>query len=125
MSGASPAMGRLPILSREPRDGRAVARLTIVYWRDIPAQVIVKAGRRAAKRPLADRFQQAIDRAAMRARLSDSESYLAEWRRGAPSACADDIERAADDAASRIEQAYDDGRLAALVRAGGYDGDKE
>ena len=27
-----------------------MAQLTIVYWRDIPAQVIVKAGRRSAKR---------------------------------------------------------------------------
>jgi len=58
-----------------------MAQLTIVYWRDIPAQVIVKQGRQAAKRQLTERFEKAIDRAAMRAKLRDTDSYLAEWRR--------------------------------------------
>ena len=35
--------------------------VTIVYWRDIPAQVIVGKGRRGSKRPLPERFEQAID----------------------------------------------------------------
>ena len=65
-----------------------MAQLTVVYWRDIPAQVTVKAGRRNAKRKLSERFEKAIDRAAMRAKLRDSDSYLAEWRRSAPVACA-------------------------------------
>ena len=56
-----------------------MAQLTIVYWRDIPAQVIVKAGRQSAKRQLTERFEKAIDRAAMRANLRDTDSYLAEW----------------------------------------------
>src|SRR5919201_1282423 len=58
-----------------------MAQLSIVYWRDIPAQVIVKAGRQAAKRQLTERFEKAIDRAAMKAKLRDTDSYLAEWRR--------------------------------------------
>ncbi|MGH6915115.1 MAG: virulence factor, partial [Geminicoccales bacterium] len=58
-----------------------MAGLVIVSWRDIPAQVIVKAGRRSARRPLPDRFQEAIDRAAMRAGLRDTDAYLGEWRR--------------------------------------------
>ena len=32
--------------------------VTIVYWRDIPAQVIVGKGRRGAKRQLPERFEQ-------------------------------------------------------------------
>ena len=44
-----------------------MAEKVVVYWRDIPAQVIVKAGRKTAKRQLPERFEQAIDRAAMRA----------------------------------------------------------
>ncbi len=64
-----------------------MAQLTIVYWRDIPAQVIVKTGRQAAKRQLSERFEQAIDRAAMKAKLRDTDSYLAEWRRAAPVTC--------------------------------------
>ena len=43
--------------------------VTIVYWRDIPAQVIVGKGRRGSKRPLPERFEQAIDRAAMKITL--------------------------------------------------------
>ena len=34
--------------------------VTVVYWRDIPAQVIVGKGRRGAKKQLAERFEQAI-----------------------------------------------------------------
>ena len=53
-----------------------MAKMTIVFWRDIPAQVIVKIGREAAKRQLDERFEKAIDRAAMRAKLRDTDSYL-------------------------------------------------
>ena len=36
--------------------------VTIVYWRDIPAQVIVGKGRHGAKRQLTERFEKAIDK---------------------------------------------------------------
>ena len=49
-----------------------MAQLTVVYWRDIPAQVIVKKGRDSAKIQLTERFEKAIDRAAMRANLRDT-----------------------------------------------------
>jgi hypothetical protein len=98
-----------------------MAQLTIVYWRDIPAQVIVKAGRQAAKRQLAERFEKAIDRAAMKAKLRDTDSYLAEWRRADPVACGDDLETEAAAAAARLEADYPDERLARLVAAGGVE----
>ena len=53
----------------------------IVYWRDIPSQVIVKKGREKGKSLLNPRFQEAIDRAAMRARKHDSDAYMNEWKR--------------------------------------------
>jgi len=96
-----------------------MAQLTIVYWRDIPAQVIVKAGRQVAKRQLSERFEKAIDRAAMRAKLRDTDSYLAEWRRAAPTACGDDLEAEAVAAAERLEREFDEARLKALVESGG------
>jgi hypothetical protein len=96
-----------------------MAKLTVVYWRDIPAQVIVKAGRQNAKRQLPERFEKAIDRAAMKAKLRDSDSYLAEWRRAAAVDCGDDLEAEAQAAADRLEREFDDERLAALVAAGG------
>jgi len=96
-----------------------MAQLIVVYWRDIPAQVIVKRGRNAAKRQLAERFEQAIDRAAMRANLRDTDSYLAEWRRAEPMECGDDLEAEAAAAAERLETEYDDARLKQLVDKGG------
>jgi Virulence factor len=98
-----------------------MAQLTVVYWRDIPAQVTVKAGRRNAKIQLSERFEKAIDRAAMRAKLADSDGYLEQWRRGNASDCGDDLEAEAAAAAQRLETEYDEARLARLVAAGGQD----
>lgn len=98
-----------------------MAQLTVIYWRDIPAQVIVRAGRASAKRELPPRFQVAIDAAAMKGGAKDSDSYLAQWRRGDPAPCGDDLEAAAAEAAARIEADYDDARLAALARGGGHE----
>lgn len=98
-----------------------MAQLTIVYWRDIPAQVIVKAGRQSAKRQLNERFEKAIDRAAMRADLKDTDSYLSEWRRADPVACGDDLEAEAEAAARRLEEDYSPDRLRDLISAGGWD----
>ena len=61
-----------------------MAEVTIVYWRDIPAQVIVGKGRRGVKRPLPERFEQAIDRAAMKVGAAGTDAYLAEWRKADP-----------------------------------------
>ena len=40
------------MLRTAQRAGTLMADLIIVYWRDIPAQVIVRKGRRSAKREL-------------------------------------------------------------------------
>jgi hypothetical protein len=98
-----------------------MAQRIIVYWRDIPAQVIVREGRRAEKRELPERFIQAVDRAAMRAGARDSDAYLAEWRRGTPAPCGDDLAAAAEAAVAELVAAYDAARLDALVRAGGHE----
>jgi hypothetical protein len=98
-----------------------MAQLTVVYWRDIPAQVIVKAGRQVAKRQLTERFEKAIDRAAMRAGLRDTDSYLGEWRRCEPVECGGDLEAEVVAAAARLEAEYPDERLAKLVAAGGLE----
>jgi hypothetical protein len=96
-----------------------VAERIIVYWRDIPAQVIVRQGRRAEKRELSNRFIEAIDRCAMRTGARDSDAYLADWRKAAPEPCEGDLAEQADAAAAALEDAYDESRLRALVEAGG------
>ncbi|MCX8504756.1 MAG: hypothetical protein EBU34_08250 [Alphaproteobacteria bacterium] len=98
-----------------------MANLTIVYWRDIPAQVIVKQGRTAAKRELPERFVTSIDAAAMKAGARDTDSYLADWRRADPISVGDDLEAEAQAWADKIEADYPNERLAALAKAGGYE----
>lgn len=96
-----------------------MADLIIVYWRDIPAQVIVRKGRQNAKRELPIRFTEAIDMCAMRVGARDSDAYLADWRRGDPSPVGDDLEAEADKALADIDTRYDHRKLVALVRSEG------
>ncbi len=97
-----------------------MAQLQIVYWRDIPAQVVVKAGRRSvARRELSLRFTEAIDMCAMRSGNADSDEYLAEWRRADPTEVGDDLEMEAEKAADALETEYDKERLVALVKSDG------
>ena len=98
-----------------------MATLTIVYWRDIPAQVIVKQNDQSAKRQLTDRFQEAIDTAAMRSKSFDSDAYLSEWRHGDSEPCGDDLEGEAEAAVTAIEAAYDEPRLRQLITSDGWD----
>ena len=98
-----------------------MAQLTVVYWRDIPAQVIVKKGRDSAKIQLTERFEKAIDRAAMRANLRDTDSYLAEWRRAAPVEVSDELQAEADKKAAELEATFDDAKLKAMVETGGVE----
>ena len=94
--------------------------VTIVYWRDIPAQVIVVKGRRGAKRQLPERFEQAIDRAAMKVGASDTDAYLAEWRKAAPVAVDGDAESIADAELARIDAEYDKERIKSLIDNEGW-----
>jgi hypothetical protein len=96
-----------------------MAELIVVYWRDIPAQVIVKKGRANAKRELPLRFTEAIDMAAMRSGAAESGAYLEEWRKAAPVPVGDDLEAEADKAMAAIEAEYGRDRLVALAKAGG------
>ncbi len=97
--------------------------LTVIRWRDIPAQVTARAGARGrsgARVQLSERFQEAIDEAALRAGLFGTDEYLAEWRRDTRP-CGDDLEAEARAEAERLEAAFGDERLRELARAGGVD----
>ncbi|MEO1773482.1 MAG: virulence factor [Pseudomonadota bacterium] len=95
-------------------------QLTIVYWRDIPAQVIVKQGRKAAKRQLPERFEQAIDRCAMKVGARDSDAYLAEWRRGDPIQVEGDLEAVAEAEAARLNAEFDAEAVKTLIGQDGW-----
>ena len=98
-----------------------MASVQILYWRDIPAQVIAKAGRKNAKRQLEERFEKAIDMAAMRSGASGTDDYLADWRKGEPAECGADLEAEANRLVNDLEATYDAARLRSLIEAGGYE----
>lgn len=99
-----------------------MADLTIVFWRDIPAQVIAKRGRRdQVKLVLNERFEKAIDRAAMRGGARSTDDYLAEWRKSDPVEIGDDLESEARKVAEKLETEFDADRLDRLVSNGGFE----
>lgn len=98
-----------------------MAQRILLYWRDIPAQVIVRKGRANAKRELPERFGVAIDACAMRVGAKDSDAYLAEWRKGEPEEVGDDLEAEAQGALESLDAEYDRDRLKRLVDADGWE----
>lgn len=93
----------------------------IVYWRDIPAQVKARAGRQRATRPLGERFQQAIDVAAMHSGKSGTDDYLAEWVTRPAGEREEEPERAAQAMAADLERDYTPERLSLLATNGGVE----
>jgi hypothetical protein len=93
-----------------------MASLIIISWRDIPAQVLVKRGRETSKVQLSQRFQEAIDRAAMRAGKGSSDAYLADWKRSEPRTVSDDLEAEARAEAEKLEALFSDDELERMIR---------
>jgi hypothetical protein len=95
-----------------------MASLTVIWWRDIPAQVLARDGRRASKVVLHPRFQVAIDKAASRAGKRAYGEYIEEWHKIARG-CGDDLEAEVNAEVERLEAEYDKHRLAELIQSGG------
>ncbi|NIM69208.1 MAG: hypothetical protein GTN86_10400 [Xanthomonadales bacterium] len=96
-------------------------KLTSIYWRDIPAQVVGKQGRQRCKQELEPRFQQAIDRAAMRAGRGSSAAYLEDWRRETE-LLEGDLEQLVRERARALERRFPPAELERVVKAGGRAG---
>ncbi len=94
--------------------------VTIVYWRDMPAQVIVGRGRKGAKMPLPERFEQAIDRAAMKSGAAESDDYMAGFRKADPYSVDGDADSVAAAEAARIDAEYDQDRIKTLIANDGW-----
>ncbi|HUG87025.1 MAG TPA: virulence factor [Euzebya sp.] len=88
--------------------------LTVIWWRDIPAQVVARYGRQRAVAELPDRFQKAIDAAAMRGGMSGTDAYLEQWDRR-PRPCGPDLQREVDAEVQRLTDTFTDEILADLV----------
>ena len=98
---------------------------TLIYWRDIPSQVILQRGRTREKAMLSARFQEAIDRAAMRAGKGSSDAYLSEWDRRASRIESDEeLAVLAATEVARLEAEFSDEQLTELIRNHGSVGGK-
>lgn len=99
-----------------------MAELTVIKWRDIPMQIVVRddAGG-SARRLLPDRFQEAVDAAAMVAGLIGSDDYTEQMTMDR-SPVGDDLEEEASAAEQTVLAEWNDDQLKVAIRAGGYQG---
>lgn len=98
-----------------------LVKAQIIYWRDIPAQVKIRAGRQRLSRPLSQRFQDAIDEAAMRAGKTASDAYLEEWRSGVWQEQEGDAADVATRLVTELENQYPKRRMLQLVQQKGWE----
>ena len=103
----------------ETRHIEYMANLIITYWRDIPSAVSVKIGRKEEKRMLDNRFMEAVDMAAMRDGATDTDSYLADWRRSEPVLVGDDMAAEVEKAKAELESHYTQDLIKQMIGNGG------
>jgi Virulence factor len=96
-----------------------MAELAIISWRDIPLQVVARSGRDSSRVLLPERFQEAVDAAAMSAGLIGSDDYTEQMRMDR-SECGDDLQAEAQQAADRVQSEWPDEVLRAAIRSGGF-----
>jgi hypothetical protein len=93
-----------------------VAEYRITSWREIPTLVTARdAGGAMAKVALPDRFQAAIDEAAMRQGLHGSDAYLDAWVQGPWQEADGSPEEVATRVAAGLDAAHPAERLAAML----------
>jgi Virulence factor len=119
-SPVSAAIARLNDRNNSLYGNHRMPEVTIVYWRDIPAQVIVGKGRRGSKVQLSERFEQAIDRCAMKIGAKDADAYLAEWRKADPYEAEGEQDALAASVAASLEATYDTARIRQLIDNEGW-----
>jgi len=92
------------------------AKLTIVYWRDIPTQVIAQKGRTRHSVPLTDRFLKAVDAAAMIGGETESDDYMAHWRKETQACDESTMEADANALAEKLEAEFSKEDLRDLIK---------
>ena len=102
-----------------------MAKITIVYWRDIPAQIIAEHGRgrnrKQSKIELGKKFIVSIDSAAMKSGAEGSDDYLSDWRRSDPEEISDNLDLEANKLKKEIEKKYSNSKLKELISNGGFE----
>ena len=98
-----------------------MAQLKIVYWHDIPGQVVFKEGRRNTRLRLPARFMKAIERAAYRLKKQNQDAWFDPWHDVAQTIEGNDVRGQAERLIRQLEVDYSDAVLDQLIRASGKD----
>jgi methanogenic corrinoid protein MtbC1 len=101
--------------TRGPSRRATGPRCTVLWWGDIPSQVIASDGDRTHKAELPSRFAEAIDRAAMGGGQAGSDAYATGWTR-TERVCSIDLQAELDAEVAELESRYDQHELDRLVR---------
>ena len=88
-------------MSKTRRGRGGQPQLTVIFWRDIPAQVKARAGGVRASARLPDRFMTSVDAAATKAGKTSDDDYIGEWREESR-ACGQDLQMEVDREAKQI-----------------------
>src|SRR5690242_10608857 len=83
-----------------------MATYQVLYWHDIPVQVRAKDAGGRVSAPLPERFQEAIDQAAMAAGLINSDDYSEAFRWGEPQERAGSAQEVAAAVAAELDAQY-------------------
>lgn len=97
-----------------------MGKLKIVYWRDIPGQVVIREGRRSTRLRLPPRFMKAIERAGYRLRKQQQDALFEPWH-DVTQPYDGDINEQAENLIRQLEQQYTEEVLETLIRASGVD----
>ena len=97
-----------------------MAKLKIVYWNDIPGQIVVREGRRSTRIRLSPRFMKAIERASYRLKKQNKDAFFDPWH-DVDQPFDGDIREQAKILLRQLEEQYSEAVLDKLIRASGKD----
>lgn len=94
-----------------------MATYQIMYWQDIPRQIKAKDETGTANRFLPDRFQKAINSAAIAASKSDPDAYMSGWKWGPREERPGSASAVAEALVAELDAAYPQERLRELIKS--------
>jgi hypothetical protein len=92
-----------------------MAEYQVTYWREFPSMVVARNGEETVKISLANRFQEAIDEAAMRLDAADADAYLDGWVRSEWITADGEAADVAERISAELENSLDDATLQAML----------
>lgn len=96
-------------------------KLTVIKWRDIPTQVMIKKSRREVEKlQLDNRFMEAVDSAATLGDSTDADAYLTDWHNEVTEIADGNLKEPVETKAAELEAEFTDEVLLSYVNNAGY-----